>query len=208
MEIILSLMIVTPLFTALFVAPWMAIGKPTRKRLYKVARAHWTPKFKRKSLAPSIVPEGLVKLEPRNKDWGPDGKLTQMWQDAFDYWQIEDPEFYLQHYLSRKADLNRKVKELEQAAKKGDAVYEEYLRPGSYAVSVGTAVDAKSMARKKRDEIDRLKTNFDRTMSQEERVMDRLVDRYGSEIFYNNDLVRLSSQKQMPTFDYIALTSV
>jgi len=184
------------------------VGKPTRKRLYKVARAHWTPKFKRKSLAPNIIPEGFVKLEPRKKDWGPDGRLTQMWQDAFDYWQLSDPQEVMASYRVKADNLKQHRKSLETTIELSDRVYAQYLSVGYHGVSVHEAVDAKSRAREARRRLSTVDSEYLRTMTPEERVMHRLAERYGTEVFYNNDLVRLSSQKQMPTFDYIALTSV
>jgi len=197
--------VIAPLLTA-----FLSLGKPTRKRLYKVARAHWVPKFKRKSLAPNIIPEGFAKLEPRIKDWGPDGKLTQLWQDAFDYWQLEDPQGVFASFKKKEQKMKERKIDLETKAEIGEAVYADYISSrGSRFVSVHKAVDAQNQARAAREMLQDLVSDFDKRMlTPEERVAKRLSERYGAEVFYNNDLVRLSSQKQMPTFDYIALTSV
>lgn len=207
MEIILSLMfVITPLFTALLTLG-AVVGKPTRKRLYKVARVHWVPKFKRKSLAPSIVTSDMVALSPRNKDWGPDGKLTQMWKDAFDYWQIENPQEVMASYRVKADKLKEHRIALETTIELSNKLYQDFLNSRG-SVDVNGAVEAKERAATARRRLATVDSDYLRTMTSDERVMERLVKRYGSEVYYNNDMVRLSAQKRMPTFDYIALTSV
>lgn len=188
-----------------FVVAFVANDYQIAKRTVKVVKANLN---RPKCLAPSIVTEEMVALSPRNKDWGPDGKLTQMWQDAFDYWQIKNPQEVMASYQVTAKKLKEHKATLETTIELSDKLYAQYLAPGSYSVTVHDAVDAKSRAREARRRLSTVESDYLKTMSRDEQVMHRLAERYGTEVYYNNDMVRLSSQKQMPTFDYIALTSV
>jgi hypothetical protein len=71
MEIILALMALaaTPFGAAL-------LGKPTRKRFVKYAKAH-DPRKAHQTMAEVLA------LEPRDKDWSKDKALMDMWDEAF-----------------------------------------------------------------------------------------------------------------------------
>lgn len=205
MEILIIIVLFIIAGPLLHVGAMVLIDPQIVKRTVKVVKSNLN---RPKQLVPGIVTPDMKALEPRNKDWGPDGKLTQMWQDAFDYWQIENPQEVMASFRKIDKQLKEHKTALEKTIELSDAVYATYLRPGSYSVGVHQAVDAKSRARDARRELASVESKYLRLMSPDEKVMHRLAERYGTEVYYNNDMVRLSSQKNMPTFDYIALTSV
>jgi hypothetical protein len=88
----------------------------------------------------------------------------------------------------------------------GEAAYNLYVN-GRGRGNLNDAVEGKMKADKARDDL-RSHGTGPKSLTSAERVVAGLAKRYGAEVFYNNDMVRLSAQKNMPTFDYIALTSV
>lgn len=179
---------------------WEVLGDgQIRGRTVKVVKSNLN---RRKHHVPGIVTADMRALKPRNKDWGPDGKLTQMWEDAFEYWQLKDPKGTLESYRIKQHEWEQKRDELKAGLENANAMYDKHInRHDIYAAADDLG------------DISKLRTRLSGhgtgpRLTADERVMDRLAKRYGTEVYYNNDMVRLSAQRDMPTFDYIALTSV
>lgn len=204
MEIIMLLIfIVSASFP--FVMAVIADGQ-IMERTVKVVKANLN---RDKQIVPGIVTSDMLALTPRNKDWGPEGKLTQMWEDAFAYWQLKDPAGTLESHRIKQHDWEQKRDELKARVQLDLDLYEVLLGTGrSYGYgNVESAVRAKMRAE---DTKEVLQTHEERglRLTADEKVVAGLAKRYGNEVFYNNDLVYMSAQKNMQTFDYIALTSV
>lgn len=172
------------------------------ERSVKVAKAEL--QNRKRTPIPGIVSPDIKALEPRNKDWGPDGKLAQMWQDAFDFWQLDDPAKAMEDWLHFKAVKDAEVAKFEAEQEALQAEYSDYSKYRMYS----TASTIRARMRKHRADFEKNRAVANEFMSDDMRIMQRLTERYGNEVLYNNDMVRLSAKPQMPTFDYIALTSV
>lgn len=187
-----------------FVTAFIANDYQIAKRTVKVVKANLN---RRKQHVPGIVTSDMLALTPRNKDWGPDGKLTRMWDDAFAYWQIENPQEVMASYREKDRQLKVRKAMLEDTVRLSEKLYDDFINSRG-CVLVSDASEAKTRSREATRKLNMLGTDRLRDMTMDERVMGRLAERYSNEVFYNNDLVYMSAQKQMPTFDYIALTSV
>lgn len=186
-----------------FVMAVLASDQQIVKRAVKVVKSNLN---RNKQIVPGIVTSDMLALTPRNKDWGPEGKLTQMWDDAFAYWQLKDPAGTLESYRIKHHDWEQQCDALRQKAKQGKELYEVIIGGGGMGY-IESAVRAKMQAEDAEDDL-RWLADGPRDLTPDEKVVAGLAKRYGNEVFYNNDLVYMSAQKQMPTFDYIALTSV
>lgn len=199
MEIIL-------LIAALAATPFGAAllaDKPTQKRVARFVDIHWLQpleeKVKPASLAPSVIPAEYGKLEPKDRNVQAHKKLAELWQDAFDWFAIENVAEVLRgakHIRETRMEYvepQRERVETIQACQKSSGNYFGY-----YALEI-KATEALN------EVMEDAKKLF--PMSSDQAKALALSEKYGWELI-DNDLIRLARKKQMPTFDYIALTSV
>lgn len=190
MEIILLIaaLAATPLGAAM-------LNKPTRNRAVKYVRAH---KRRSKTLTE------FVALMPRNKDWGPDRDLQQMWDEAFAWYQIRNREEVLRWAMEKQESYLKESAPLEEERGVLKIEMEHYAASGHGYSSV----------RAKHDEISRLnrelsviRREFARALSSDEKTVLGLYTKYGRDVQYGNDLIRLAAKPVLPQLDYVALTA-
>lgn len=194
MEIIMLLIFIASVFTP-FVSVILADGQIVG-RTVKVVKANLN---RDKQIVPGIVSADMVALAPRSKDWEAHKKLAELWQDAFDWFSIPD------------------VVEVLRTAKLAEAGREEYVAPEKKALESVQYRKMTSGGYYGYYELERHAKRLFKAavadswrmfpMTPEQTKALALSQKYGWELI-DNDLIRLARKKQMPTFDYIALTSV
>lgn len=195
MEIILALMLLgaTPFGAAL-------LDKPTRKRFVKFAKSHASNSIFSKDEGGHITMAEALKLEPRNKDWKADTALQTLWQEAFNYWSIQDREATFKsaldkhmNYLAETDSLKKNVETYKESR------LDSYSRT-YYRLCAEMIAGLQSEIKARTDE-------YKNSLTTDEEKAITLHLKYGKEIYYHNDLIRLSAQKTLPRLDYVALTS-
>lgn len=199
MEIIL-------LIAALAATPFGAAllaDKPTQKRVARFVDIHWLQpleeKVKPASLAPSVIPAEYGKLEPKDRNEQAHKKLAELWQDAFDWFSIPDAAEVLRGAKYIEAERVEYVTPEKEVL---ENIQYRKMKSGSYFGFF--ELEHRAMDRLN-DAIEVANEMF--PMSSDQAKALALSKKYGWELV-DNDLIRLARKKQMPTFDYIALTSV
>lgn len=187
MEIVLALMLLgaSPFGAAM-------LDKPTRNRVVRFAQVH-NP-FRDKD------PDVSLALEPRNKDWSADERLAAMWTEAFEYYKIARRDSKLKWALDKRKsyqEMRAKIAPLLDKAEKDVRTAEN----GGVYISIHD----KQTIRDGRATLTRMTNEYYNGLDKDEKFLLGLVDKYGMELYYNQDLIRLAATPELPVFDYGAL---
>lgn len=196
MEIIMLLIFIASVFTP-FVSVILADGQIVG-RTVKVVKANLN---RDKQIVPGIVSADMVALTPRSKDWEAHKKLAELWQDAFDWFSIPDVVEVLRTAKDTEAD---REEYMDPERKALESIRYRVQKHGTYARSGFYELEVRA-AQRYRDAVSESWKMFPMTPEQTKALA--LSQKYGWELI-DNDLIRLARKKQMPIFDYIALTSV
>lgn len=166
------------------------LDKPTRGRLVRYVQVH--AKKEKQTLGESM------RLVPREKDWGADTALMELWDDAFKFFSVRDATRVLKNSLTinRAYVEGRKTLKAEYEAYKED--YYDFYSYSKYA--------SEKIIDMERD-IRKFDTAYRNSLPLGGLTLLELNEKYGGEIVFNNDLVRIAAQPEVPVFDFLALTA-